>query len=82
MNIFQKAADALKSLFPKETRPEDCETSEEAFFIAKNLEIIANARDADWDGPYGATNCWLGGSAHLSAADYYQRGEELKRQGK
>jgi len=78
----KKALDAIKSIIPKGCTPADCETSEQAFFIAKNLETIANARDADWDGPYGAVNLWLGGDAHYSAADFYKRGEELKRQGK
>lgn len=81
-NWVMDAVNAIKSIFPHGCTPADCETSEQAFEIAKGLEIIANARDSDWDMPYGSMNLWLGGTAHYDASDFYARAEELKRQGK
>lgn len=64
------------------SRPEDCKTSEEAFEIARSLEILADAAADDWDADIsiGIGSEILAGIRYFKAAAYYKRGQELKEQ--
>ena len=71
-----------QNIFPKETRPEDCETSEQAQQIADRLMSMGNSRFDDADGEFGIGSSFSAANAFNEASKYQARAEELKRQGK
>ena len=72
----------IQSIFPKVTRPEDCQTSEEAQRIADRLMSEGNSRFNDADGEFGIGSSFSAANAFNEASKYQARAEELRRQGK
>ena len=68
--------------FGNNESPNDCQTSEEAKAVGDRLMAIGNARFDDADGEFGIGSSLSAASAFDEATKYYERAEELKRQGK
>jgi len=72
----------MGDLFPKGSNPEDCQTSAGAQAIGDRLMAMGNARFDDADGEFGVGSSFSAASAFNKAARYYERAEELRKQGK
>lgn len=62
--------------------PDDCQTSEEAKAVGDRFMAMGNARFDDADGEFGVGSAASAAQAFNQATKYYERAEELKRQGK
>ena len=72
----------MGDLFPKGSNPEDWQTSAEAQAIGDRLMSMGNARFNDADGEIGIGSSFSAASAFNEATRYYERAEELRKQGK
>ena len=62
--------------------PNDCQTSDEAKAVGDRFMAMGNARLDDAGGEFGVGSAASAASAFNEATKYYDRAEELKKQGK